>query len=145
MRKKLKTEKEDLMDKQHDFHTFKQAFHARRAAVRARDGAGGSGASGPRHPPGRAKVKLPCTPTGITQIKAKTFMPEGCPIWKSNTDSSWNIRVPQRNPVSRSWVRYGEDGFFRVVITIDWSQYCTIKDIPFNDCPIKGLELSDKY
>jgi hypothetical protein len=38
--KKLKTEKRDLIDKQHDFHTFKQAFHARRAAVRARDGAG---------------------------------------------------------------------------------------------------------
>jgi hypothetical protein len=90
-------------------------------------------------------VKLPGTLTGITQIKAKTFMPEGCPIWKSNTDSSWNIRVPPRNPVSRSWVRYGEDGALKVVITIAWSQYCTIKGIPFKDCPIKGLELSDKY
>ena len=77
----------------------------------------------------------------VPQSAAKSYLPPGATIWRSNNRGAWCIHPAGHARSSVPWVEH--DGNSKqamlAAIRICWELYIEDKQLPAGSCPIKGV------
>lgn len=117
---------------------FSRAYQAKRVSIRT--AAASTQRSGKQRKGQQSNSELSRRPlpNTISQQEAKSFIPPGSSVWRSNTRYSWNAHVPPRARISEAWAKHGGDQqALKCLLRRMWRQHCELQGLPESQCPWK--------